>query len=121
MNIESIINGVNSNKYLYGVLMILLNMGSKYIEMDLVQKHKKFLSSKILRRLVIFTIAFIATRDIVASFIITAAFIIIVLNLFNDESDYSIIGKQLDTNNDGVISEDEIVNAYNLLKKAGKI
>ena len=120
MNIESIINGVNSNKYLYGVLMILLNMGSKYIEMDLVQKHKKFLSSKILRRLVIFTIAFIATRDIVASFIITAAFIIIVLNLFNDESDYSIVGK-LDTNNDGVISEDEIVNAYNLLKKAGKI
>ena len=65
------------------------------------------------RRLLIFTIAFIATRDVVVSLIITATFVIIVLNLFNDESEYCILPKTyraLDTNNDGKISPEEIEN-----------
>ena len=118
------ISGINSNKYIYGFLMILLNMGAKYIEMDLVKTHKNFLSSKLLRRVLIFTIAFIATRDVIASLIITASFIIIVLNLFNNESQYCILPKSyqdLDINKDGEISPDEIKHAYELLKKAGKI
>ena len=118
------INYFNSNKYIYGFLMILLNMGAKYIEMDLGDNHRNFLSSTVLRRMLIFTIAFIATRDFIASLIITACFIIIVLNLFNHKSQYCILPKSykaLDTNNDGEISPEEIKNAYELLKKAGKI
>lgn len=122
MNISYVIDSINTNKYIYGMLMILLNMGSKYIEMDLVNNHKEFLSSTVLRRLVIFTMAFIATRDIVASLVITAAFIIIVLNLFNTESEYCIISKTKQSlSSKEVISEDDIANAYNILKKAGKI
>ena len=123
-NFTYFINLLEQNKYFYGFLMILLNMGAKYIEMDLVKTHKSFLSSKLIRRLVIFTIAFIATRDLLASLIITSAFIIIVLNLFHTESQYCILPKSftdLDTNKDGKISPDEIANAYHLLKKAGKI
>jgi len=118
------VDGINTNKYFYGILMILLNMGAKYIELDLVKTHKNFLSSKLLRRILIFTIAFIATRDFIASLIITAAFIILVLNLFNSESKYCILPKsyqELDLNKDGEISPDEIKKAYDLLKKAGKI
>ena len=114
----------NNNKYIYGVFMILLNMGAKYIEIDLGDNHRSFLSSKILRRLLIFTIAFIATRDIIASLVITASFVIIVLNLFNVNSDYCILPdsfKALDLNKDGKISPDEIKKAYETLKKAGKI
>ena len=121
---ETAIHNFNNNKYIYGFLMILLNMGSKYIEMDLGDNHRSFLSSTVLRRIVIFTIAFIATRDFVASLIITACFIIIVLNLFHKESQYCILPKSytdLDTNKDGKISPEEIKNAYELLKKAGKI
>lgn len=123
-NLEYLINEFNNNKYVYGFLMILLNIGARYIEMDLVKSHKEFLSSKMLRRLLIFTVAFIGTRDLVASLIITATFIIFVLNLFNVDSKYYVLPnsiKKLDTNNDGVISPEEIKNAYELLQKAGKL
>ena len=123
-NLEYLINAFNNNKYVYGFLMILLNIGARYIEMDLVKSHKEFLSSKMLRRLLIFTVAFIGTRDLVASLIITATFIIFVLNLFNVDSKYYVLPnsiKKLDTNNDGVISPEEIKNAYELLQKAGKL
>ena len=33
--------------------MILLNMGAKYLEMDLVDSHRQFLSSKAIRRIII--------------------------------------------------------------------
>ena len=123
-NLEYLINAFNNNKYIYGFLMILLNIGARYIEMDLVKSHKEFLSSKMLRRLLIFTVAFIGTRDLVASLIITATFIIFVLNLFNVDSKYYVLPntvKKLDTNNDGIISPEEIQNAYELLKKVGKL
>lgn len=120
ININEIINSINNNTYFYGMLMILLNMGSKYIEMDLVNNHKEFLSSTLLRRLLIFTMAFIATKDLVASLIITAAFIIIVLNLFNTESDYCIIKKQK-TTIQKEITQEQVEHAIDILKKAGKI
>ena len=104
--------------------MILLNMGAKYLEMDLVESHRQFLSSKVLRRIIIFTVSFVATRDIIASLIITASFVIIVLNLFNEKSNYCVLPKSvipLDTNNDGKITAEEIENAYNVLKKTGRI
>ena len=115
---------INNSKYFYAITMILLNMGAKYIEMDLMESHRRFLSSKLLRRIIIFTVSFVATRDIVASLIITASFVIIVLNLFNEKSKYCILPKsyrEIDTNNDGKISPEEIERAYNILKKAGKI
>ena len=86
----SLIDSFNNNKYIYAVMMILLNIGARYIEIDLHEGHKKFLSSTALRRLLIFTVAFLATRSI-ASLIITASFVIIVLNLFNTNGKYCIL------------------------------
>ena len=121
---ETSVQTINQSKYFYGILMILLNIGAKYIEIDIPKHHKQFLSSKLIRRILIFTVAFIATRDVIVSLVITAAFIILVLNLFNNESQYCILPKSfkdLDLNKDGEISPDEIKKAYETLKKAGKI
>ena len=124
MIFDDVALSINNNKYFYAVTMILLNMGAKYIEMDLVESHRQFLSSKVLRRIIIFTVSFVATRDIIASLIITSSFVIIVLNLFNEKSNYCVLPKSvipLDTNNDGKITAEEIENAYNVLKKSGRI
>ena len=123
-SLNNFIESFNNNRYVYGFLMVLLNVGARYIEMDLVKSHKEFLSSKMLRRFLIFTVAFIGTRDLVTSLIITSTFIIFVLNLFNLDSDYCILPRSfndLDTNNDGVISPEEIEKAYLILKKSGKL
>jgi|TARA_B110000977_G_scaffold133487_1_gene169993 hypothetical protein len=121
---EDLTLSINNSKYFYAITMILLNMGAKYLEMDLVDSHRQFLSSKAIRRIIIFTVSFVATRDVVASLIITASFVILVLNLFNENSEYCVIPKtlkKLDSNNDGEISPEEIKKAYDILKKAGKI
>lgn len=123
-NANVVLNNINTNKYFYAVAMILLNMGSKYIDVDLGDEHKKFLSSKVIRRIAIFTVAFVATRDVIASLIITSCFVIIVLNLFNVKSENCILPenyRKLDKNNDGEITPDEIEHAYNVLRKAGKL
>ena len=123
-SIDAVIHSINSNRYFFAFMMLLLNIGARYIEIDLDNSHKKFLSSKVIRRLLIFTVAFIATRDVIASLIITSCFVIIVLNLFNIKSRYCLLPKnisEIDTNKDGVISPEEIENAYNILKKEIKI
>ena len=121
--IKELFNTLNTSNFFIGIMMILLNIGSKYIEVDL-QNHKQILNTKIMRRLVIFTIVFIATKDILTSLIVTAVFIILVLNLFNTESKYCILPKSvrdIDLNNDNEISDDEIIKAYEKLKKEGKV
>tara|TARA_Y100000385_G_C12942741_1_gene571893 strand:+ start:362 stop:745 length:384 start_codon:yes stop_codon:yes gene_type:complete len=123
-NINYVIYTLNNNKYFYAVMMLMLNVGAKYIEMDLLKSHKQFLSSRIIRRFMIFTVAFIATKDIIASLIITASFVIIVLNLFNSQSKYCVLPssvREFDLNNDGNLSPLEIKKAYFKLKSEGKI
>jgi hypothetical protein len=123
--INDVVGSLNSSKYFFAIVMLTMNIAGRYVEMDIAKHHKQFLtSSKIFKRLLIFTVAFIATRDIVASLLITASFIVIVLHLFNNESDYCILPhsfRELDTNKDGEISPEEIKQAYEKLKKAGKI
>ena len=122
---DTIANNINNNKYFYGLMMIMLNIGSKYLTLDLSAPFlKAILSSTVIRRILIFSIVFVATRDLKISLILTASFVIIALNLFNDKSKYCILPKSyrnLDTNLDGEISPDEIERAYKILKKTGKL
>ena len=90
-----LINSLNHSKYFSGIIMILLNLGSKYISMEVSPSQDSFMTNIIIRRLLIFTVVFTATRDIWTSIILTAAFIILVSGLFNDNSNYCIIPKKL--------------------------
>ena len=85
---------LNNSKYFAGIMMILLNLGSRYLIMELSESQEQLFNNKIIRRFTIFTIVFIATRDIYVSFILTAIFIIFVSNLFNENSNYCIIKTQ---------------------------
>lgn len=123
--LDKFFHAINTNKYLFGILMLIMNLGSKYLVPDISAPfHKALFSSKFARRFVIFCIIFIATRDIKVAFVLTAAFVIIFLNLFDDRSDYCILPqsfRNLDTNMDGEITPDEIHRAYKILEKTGRL
>ena len=53
---------LNNNKYFVGIIMILLNLGSKYISIELSQGQEKFLGSPIIRRLILFTVFFYCNK-----------------------------------------------------------
>jgi hypothetical protein len=122
--IKTYLHKVNQNNIFLGLAMILMNIGGRYIEIGLSKNHKKFFSSKFGQYLFLFIIVFTATRDILLSLFVTFIFIILVLNLFHEESKMCILPKsftEIDTNNDGILSPEEIKQAYLRLKAQGKI
>ena len=91
--IDSHFNLLNNNKYFAGFMMLLLNLGSKYISFELSESHEKLMNNPLARRVLVFTVVFIATRDIKVSLIITLIFIILVSGLFHEDSSYCILPK----------------------------
>jgi hypothetical protein len=112
-------NKLNQSKYFAGIMMIILNLGSKYITLELSENQDELLKNKIIRRFLVFTVVFVATRDIFVSLILTGIFILLVSGLFNENSRYSIVTKPVLS----VISEEEyrqsmkIIKTYEMQKK----
>lgn len=118
----NLLDSINSNKYFVGIIMILLNLGSRYISLELSKIHETILGSLIVRRLIVFTVVFTATRDIWVSIILTASFIILVSGLFNEKSKYCMIPKKIvySFDNEEKITKEQIENAKKILKLAKK-
>ena len=113
--INDLIENLNSSKYFAGIMMLLLNVGSKHISKELSFLQDDFLNHKIIRRLLIFVVVFIATKDIKVSFLITLAFIIIVTGFFHEESKYCILPKDK-LNKNVSITKTQYLNAKEIIK-----
>jgi len=123
-NIDKYAFLLSNNKYFIGMMMVLLNLGSRYIFLELGKSHDAFFNQPIVRRLLIFTVFFVATRDIIASALLTAVFIVFFLELTHEKSKYCILPKKmikLDTDEKGFVTADEIKKAYFTLKNSGQI
>jgi hypothetical protein len=88
------INALNNSKYFAGIAMLVLNIGTKYISIELSDSQEELLKHTLVRRLGLFTIFWIGTKDILVSLILTTIFIIFVSNIFNENSPYCILNKQ---------------------------
>jgi hypothetical protein len=122
---ESFLDQLNKSKLFAGLAMLMLNIGSKYIVIELSPNQEAYFRNNIARQFLIFSIAWMGTRDILISLYITAAFTILTQFLLNENSYFCILPKSLqkmkvalDKNNDGVISKKEIDDAIKLLSKA---
>jgi len=120
----SFIESLSNNKLLIGLVAIFVNIGSRYIELKLTPNQEALLRN-IGREVLIFTITLLYTRDLINAILITAAFIILSQYAFNEQSSLCILPKKykklnsaMDLNKDGVISEDEIRKAEQILEKA---
>ena len=121
------INRINNSKFLAGIVMLLLNVGSKYIEIGLSKTQEQALRNGLGRELLIFSVLFMGTHDIVISILMTAAFIILSNYLFNEKSKYCVIPQKMrkiriavDRNDDNIITEKEEHAALEILEKAKK-
>ena len=116
---------LNNSKFFAGIVMILLNVGSKFISIQFSKSTEEYLKMNITKQLLVFAMAWMGTRDIYTALVLTAVFTILSDHLFNEESPYCcvpqkfrILAKVIDENNDGVISEQDINNAIAILEKA---
>ena len=113
--IENFINTLNTSKYFSGIMMILLNVGGKHVSKELSFLQDNFLDNKIIRRLLVFVVVFVATKDVKISFLITIGFIILVTGVLNEESKYCILPKNK-INKNVKISKSEYLNAKEIIK-----
>jgi hypothetical protein len=84
---------LNGSKLFAGLMMIFLNIGSKFVTIELSSNQKQFLANSILRQVLVFAVAFVGTRDLVISLILTAVFTILVDGLLHETSPISILPK----------------------------
>jgi hypothetical protein len=116
---------MNNSKFFAGVIMILLNVGSKFIQIQFSKSTEEYMKWSVSKQLLVFAMAWMGTRDIYTALGLTAVFTILSDYLFNEESklcivphNYRILHKLLDTNEDGVVSESEMAAAIAVLEKA---
>ena len=121
------LSNINNSKYFAGLVMIMLNIGSKYITVSLSKSQESYLRGTIARQLLIFSVIWMGTRDLFISIGMTAAFFVLTQYLFNEQSSLCIIPEKLrqyedllDENKDGVITQEEIDKAMKLLERAKK-
>ena len=116
---------LNNSKFFAGLIMIMLNIGSKYVTIELSKNQEQYLKNNIGRQILIFAISWMGSRDILIALALTAIFTVLTDHLFNEESSFCIIPKRyrryehlLDLDKDNQITEEEIRKATEILEKA---
>lgn len=72
-----------------GVMMLLLNIGSRYITHEYSDNDEEYMQNIILRRLAIFAACFVGTRSIITSILLTAGFVVLSAGIFRGKSPYA--------------------------------
>ena len=89
------LDSINESKLFAGLMMIFLNIGSRYITIELSNTQKQYLTNSILRQVLVFAVAFIGTRDLIIALVLTAVFTILVDGLFHEDSKISVLPKSM--------------------------
>ena len=116
---------VNQSKIFAGIIMILINIGTKFISIKFSKSCEIYLQNAINKHILIFAMAWLGTRDIYTAFILSTGFILLSDYFFNEESNmcvipekYRVLHTLIDTNSDGDLSDTEIAAAVAILEKA---
>lgn len=108
---------LNNSKILAGLSIILMNLGSRYVISDLGIIHNKILSSELFKKLIIFAIFFVATRDIMISFMLTISYVLIIDGILHEKRKFCIIPKEYIKDVQMQISEQEYNKAKDIIIK----
>lgn len=68
---------LSENKFFLGVMLIVLNIGSRHLVDEYSTIPEEYNRNIVLRRLAIFAVCFVGTRDLVTSLLLTAGFVIL--------------------------------------------
>jgi hypothetical protein len=77
---------LNSNPYFIGTMMLLLNLGGRFISMEMSRSQEQFFQNPWIRRILIFTVLFVGTRNVLVAFWMTLIIVLLIGYLFNENS-----------------------------------
>jgi hypothetical protein len=115
---------LNDSKIFTGIIMLLLNIGSKYVTVKLSKSQEAFLKNKAAREFIIFLVCWAATKDIYISLFLTIAFYIVTEILLHEEHPMCILPhhhkRYHEIHKSTEITQAEINEAVDLLERAKK-
>ena len=123
------VQSLNDSKIFAGLMIITLNVASKFVNIKLSKSMQSFLKNTFSKYLLVFTIAWIGTRDIYIALIVTVSFILIIDFLLDDDSAFYILPNDFkehyinlfdDEEEKAEITEEDIKKAQKVLTKAKK-
>jgi hypothetical protein len=119
------INSLNSSTFFAGIMMICLNIGSRYIQLNLDESTESYIKYALTKEIMVFTISWMATRNIYMSLGLTAVFIVLADFIMNEKSRYCLLPKKFiqsrrmnELVDNKILSEKEINDAVEVLEKA---
>jgi hypothetical protein len=123
--INNSVNSLNSSTFFAGIMMICLNIGSRYIQLNLDESTESYIKYALTKEILVFTISWMATRNIYMSLGLTAIFIVLADFILNEKSRYCLLPKKFirsrrmgELVDNKILSEKEINDALEVLEKA---
>jgi hypothetical protein len=120
------IKAMNDSKIFAGLMIITLNIASKFVTIKLSKTMESYLKYTFSRDILVFAITWMGTRDIYIALFITLVFILCMDFLLNEDSMFCVLPEQftdyhisLATNNE-IVSPEEIKKAREVLERAEK-
>ncbi len=89
--LSSTINLLNTSPYLIGVFYLFLNLGGRFISMELTKRQEWFLSQPFLRPFILFAVMFISTRNLASAFWTTIGILLVLWVFANENSAFCLI------------------------------
>lgn len=91
--VDAFLQIFNTNPYFIGLMMLILNLGGRFISLEVTKKQEQFLQLPWVRRILIFTVLFVATRNIWVAFWATVVVVLFLGYLFNENSSLCVFGQ----------------------------
>jgi len=80
--VNNAVGFLNENTFFAGIMLLLLNVGSRFIVHEFSADDKEYRENILIRRLCVFAVCFVGTKDVLTSIILTAGFVILAGGLF---------------------------------------
>lgn len=120
--INNHIQNINNSKIFAGIMIIILNIASKFVNLKLSKNVELYLKHTFSKQLLVFAIAWMGTRDIYIALFITVLFVVGNDFLFNEESQFCCLPESYTNYQEGLdkVTDDDIKKAKDVLERAEK-
>ena len=121
------VQALNSSKIFAGIMIITLNIVSRFVNIKLSKTMESYLKYTFSKYVLVFTIAWMGTRDIYIALFIMVCFIIISDFLLDEESFFCVLPEEFkdhhltileENENMENVTDEEITKAKKVLEKA---
>ena len=82
---------LNNSLFFAGIVMLMLNIGARYIELKLDPSTENFLKTALTKEVLVFSVAWMGTRDLILALVLTAVFVVLADYGLNANSQYCIM------------------------------